>query len=502
MRARLILAGLLALALGTACGGPGDGLSGLEQGLSVCPAGETLPGIDVSYWQQTIDWDAVAGDGYHFAIARISDGTYMDTQFDRNWTEIRRVGMVRGAYQFYEPTVDSNTQADIVVNAVGWLGEGDLPVTLDVEWTDGTPNAGDIGEWVARVRAGTGKTPMIYTALGYWDQYFSTEFGELPLWVANWDVNCPNLPSSWSNWVFWQTGGGPVAGISGNVDQDLFNGGRGGLDYLAAVDEANGCNLAQAWACAQFGCGCADAQCSGTFCDGTGCNATLIDNCGAFGCNCVDGKCAGGFCPGAGCTVKETNDCAGFGCPCVDHQCSGGFCPGAGCTAKEAGDCAAFGCGCVDHACSGGACEGTGCTARQASDCEAAGQTCLGGVCQGGPDGDDGGGGDADDGGQVEDDGGQVEDDGGQVDDDAGQTADDGGQVEDGADAAGGDDGGMTDDHGADQGGADEPGEGPQGGCGCASATPEGLGLGLGLGLLFFVRTRRRGRGAAHRRAA
>ena len=36
-------------------------------------AATTLPGIDVSKWQGTIDWSKVAGAGIRFAIAR-SDG--------------------------------------------------------------------------------------------------------------------------------------------------------------------------------------------------------------------------------------------------------------------------------------------------------------------------------------------------------------------------------------------------------------------------------------------
>ena len=43
---------------------------------------------------------------------------------------------------------------------------------------------------------------MIYTAVGYWDQYFNGEFGNLDLWVANYGVNCPNMPDSWSAWAF------------------------------------------------------------------------------------------------------------------------------------------------------------------------------------------------------------------------------------------------------------------------------------------------------------
>ncbi|HSL14751.1 MAG TPA: GH25 family lysozyme, partial [Actinomycetota bacterium] len=34
----------------------------------------TLPGIDVSHWQGTIDWTQVAASGVRFAIAKATDG--------------------------------------------------------------------------------------------------------------------------------------------------------------------------------------------------------------------------------------------------------------------------------------------------------------------------------------------------------------------------------------------------------------------------------------------
>src|SRR5439155_141677 len=45
----------------------------------------TLPGIDVSRWQGTIDWSKVAGAGIRFAIARATKGQhYVDPTFHAN----------------------------------------------------------------------------------------------------------------------------------------------------------------------------------------------------------------------------------------------------------------------------------------------------------------------------------------------------------------------------------------------------------------------------------
>src|SRR5262245_49795459 len=69
-----------------------------EQAATVCGAGPTVAGIDVSQWQGSIDWDAVRASGRDFAITRIGDGLGHDPYFAFNWQRIKEVGMIRGAY--------------------------------------------------------------------------------------------------------------------------------------------------------------------------------------------------------------------------------------------------------------------------------------------------------------------------------------------------------------------------------------------------------------------
>jgi len=196
---------------------------------SVCATGTVVKGVDVSVYQGTVDWTSVKGAGMDFAIARISDGSALDTEFATNWSGMKSAGLVRGAYQYFEPGQDPTTQANIVISAVGMLGAGDLPVTADMEITGGQSAAtiaANLKTWMAAVQAGTGKVPMVYTAEGYWDSdVASTAFASNPLWVANWGVTCPTLPTGWTNWEFWQDAdNGTVAGITGAVDTDEFNG--------------------------------------------------------------------------------------------------------------------------------------------------------------------------------------------------------------------------------------------------------------------------------------
>ena len=207
-----------------------------------CAAGSTVEGIDVSYWDGTIDWSKVKASGKVFAIARIGDGTYVDPTFDKNWAAIQAAGMIRGAYQFFRAADDPTALANIVVSKVGKLGADDLPVTIDVEVADGVAAAtyeAHIQTWIARVTAGTGKAPIVYTGKYFWnDSVKSTAQSANALWIAQYGPTCPDLPSPWLDWKFFQyTDKGTVAGISSAVDLDRFNGTR---DALLAFARSGG----------------------------------------------------------------------------------------------------------------------------------------------------------------------------------------------------------------------------------------------------------------------
>lgn len=207
----------------------------------VCAGPTTVPGIDISRWQGTIDWDAVAASNkVGWAYVRIGDGLGNDSQFIRNWQETRRVGIPRGAYHFFRPARDALEQAqhfmDVVNSAGGHLPD-DLPPMIDVE-DDGGQSRQVIGDkmqiWMDYVEAQTGKRPIIYTGSYFWDSFGpGTRFADHHLWSPHYTTNpCPFVPDAWDIWTIWQyTDSGSVPGIAGNVDMNHFN---GSLDDLTA----------------------------------------------------------------------------------------------------------------------------------------------------------------------------------------------------------------------------------------------------------------------------
>ena len=198
---------------------------------------EQIQGIDVSDHQGTVDWNAVRQAGMTFVFIKATDGiTWTDPDFATNWSGARAAGLLRGAYHFYETDDDPTAQAQNFLNAVQ-LQPGDLPPVVDIEKLDSGSTASqtvqDLQTWLGVVQQATGRTPIIYTSHGFWNSLGTSAFGSYPLWIAEYGVESPTLPSGWSSWTFWQSSeSGTVAGVSGSVDLDVF---QGTLADLAAL---------------------------------------------------------------------------------------------------------------------------------------------------------------------------------------------------------------------------------------------------------------------------
>ncbi|HTL33384.1 MAG TPA: GH25 family lysozyme [Kofleriaceae bacterium] len=215
-------------------------ISSDEQALVSCATGSMVAGVDVSHWNGSINWSSVRASGRRFAYISIGDSTYVDPMFSANWTQAKAAGLYRGVYQYFRASEDPIAQANVIISRVGQLGPGDLPVMLDLEDMDGMSAATVISRvqsWLIAVQRGTSRLPIIYTNSSTFDFGMGAPrgFAGYPLFVANWQVNCPNIPNTWKSWKAWQwSATGHVPGIAGDVDLDVFN---GGLAQLASYAE-------------------------------------------------------------------------------------------------------------------------------------------------------------------------------------------------------------------------------------------------------------------------
>jgi lysozyme len=201
-----------------------------------CAPRSRLLGIDVSSYQGAIDWKQVKKAGVVFAFARVSDGMdVIDDSFARNYREMKRTGIRRGAYQHFRASADPEDQAELLLGALRGLGRPDLPLVADVETDDGMTAAevqDRLARWIRRIERRTKRRPIIYMSPSM-SAIVGTLFGAHHLWIAHYEVECPELPAGWERWTFWQhSSAGRVAGIEGDVDLDVFAGDAADLRRL------------------------------------------------------------------------------------------------------------------------------------------------------------------------------------------------------------------------------------------------------------------------------
>ena len=226
------IARLLAIATLAGCADLPPDVDSVEENVISCATGSTVKGVDVSHFDGTVDWGAARRDGIAFAIIKATEGTsFVDNHFAANWTNTGANGIVHGAYHFFRPESDPVAQADFFVRVAGSPRPGDLPPVIDLEVTDGLTAAqvaAGARRFLQRVQQNTGRVPLIYTSVRVFNSLLGgpAGFDPYPLWVANWNVRCPNIPDPpWTRWTVWQSSAtGTVAGFSDPVDVDRFNG--------------------------------------------------------------------------------------------------------------------------------------------------------------------------------------------------------------------------------------------------------------------------------------
>jgi lysozyme len=202
-----------------------------------------IPGIDVSNWQGTIDWQKVKSAGVQFVFIKASQGTgFHDRFFPVNIKAARLSGIACGAYHFFEPMQPAQSQAENFLSMLGALEKGDLPPVLDVEtpanWTplSVADRVKAVTVWLGLVEKQLGTKPLLYMSSSFSGDVLGadSELKRYPLWLAHYTKAAqPWVPAPFQSWAFWQySNTGKTDGITGDVDQDWFNGNVDDLQKL------------------------------------------------------------------------------------------------------------------------------------------------------------------------------------------------------------------------------------------------------------------------------
>jgi lysozyme len=196
------------------------------------PAGYSVHGIDVSRYQLEIDWERVKNyksDDFKvdFVLIKATEGTSLrDPNFGSNWNGARLHNFKQGAYHYFHPHLDPETQANFFVNTVN-LQSGDIIPVLDIEEFKAGMTVDEVVQscliWLRLVERNYGKKPLVYTSAKFYDNYFAgTEIDQYPVWIAHYHVNSPETKAKWA---FWQhSDRAQIDGIEGDVDANVFKG--------------------------------------------------------------------------------------------------------------------------------------------------------------------------------------------------------------------------------------------------------------------------------------
>lgn len=222
--------------------------------ISFTTSAQTIKGIDVSNYQGTINWVSVKGAGITYAYAKATEGlTITDSQFSNYITNGEAAGVYMGAYHFARPDNHPTIQGAIdeanhfLSVAQSSIQTCQLPPALDYE-TDVSATlsysfqAQWIQAWCNTVQTATGIVPIIYTGGSIAQNLGSYLSSQYKLWYPYYynsrsDASPPPTTyyGTWGSYKIWQySDQGTVAGISGQVDMDDFNGTLTDLKNLMA----------------------------------------------------------------------------------------------------------------------------------------------------------------------------------------------------------------------------------------------------------------------------
>jgi lysozyme len=189
------------------------------------PSDEPAEGIDVSYWQFSVDWPQIVEAGISFAFIRTSRGFSVDSRAFSHFDASAETTILRGGYH-YLTTSNPAVQARLFWSLLNDLNP-ELPAVVDVEAND--LNATIVRRFVATWYGLTDQPLLIYTSAHKWHTlvghgaYWAAE--SCDLWVAHWDADEPTLPDVWDSWLFWQyTSEGQLPGYNGRLDRDRYHG--------------------------------------------------------------------------------------------------------------------------------------------------------------------------------------------------------------------------------------------------------------------------------------
>jgi lysozyme len=188
--------------------------------------------IDVSHWNNVIDFNEVKQSGIVGVILKASQGTaYADPTYHERRQQALDCGLLSGAYHFGEG-------GNVATQVEHFLSTTD-PTATDLLVLDWEPYSqgpimtrAEAEDFVCRVEAQAGRWPGLYSGQSFLYEQLGSGFTAVAsplrhcfLWIARYSSERPVVPVIWPTFSLWQyTDQGTVPGVDGLVDRNQWNG--------------------------------------------------------------------------------------------------------------------------------------------------------------------------------------------------------------------------------------------------------------------------------------
>lgn len=194
-------------------------------------------GIDVSHYQGTIDWEAVAATGkVGYAYVKASESvSFVDDYYYYNIDEGRKYGITMGSYHFYRAHVDQEAQFQHMISVIDPSKQDIVPL-IDVEAANGVSVetfASRLKVFLKKTEEYYGRPPVLYTYLNFYNKYLAYRgFDHYPIMIASYSDQTP-ITVDGVEYIMWQyTSKGRISGVKGNVDRSRFMNGHTVYDII------------------------------------------------------------------------------------------------------------------------------------------------------------------------------------------------------------------------------------------------------------------------------
>ena len=215
-------------ALTTAAKATATPVATTTEGIGAWANKDLYRGIDVSMYQQNVDWKAVKNSGVDYAIIRAGYGRYAsqkDPYFDQNMRNAKAAGLACGAYWFsYADSVAAAKQeAEVFLQVIDGY-QFEYPLVFDIEDQVHVNMTKEQVSAIIEAFCQTVEAKGYYVSVYSYASFLNTKvyqsvLDRYDIWVAHFNTSAPAYSlSSYGMWQYSSTGS--VPGIAGDVDLD------------------------------------------------------------------------------------------------------------------------------------------------------------------------------------------------------------------------------------------------------------------------------------------